>query len=134
MASAAAELQKSIVATLRADASLTALLGGPKLFDHAPASVAFPYITLGRTSAYDWSTATEEGSEHLVTLHVWSKGRGRKQTLDILQRVRLLLHGQALTLSGFALVNLRQEFAEASYDDEQDVEHGAMRFRAVIEG
>ena len=134
MASAAAELQKAIVSTLRGDAQLAALLGGEKLFDHAPASVVFPYLTFGRASLYDWGTATEEGSEHLLTLHAWSKGKGRREALEIMQRVTELLHDRPPALAGFALVSLRLESSEVRYDDEQDVHHGAMRFRAIVEG
>lgn len=134
MASAAAELQKAIVSALRGDPALTALLGGEKLFDHAPASVAFPYLTFGRASLYDWSTATEDGSEHLLTLHAWSKGKGRKEALAIMQRLTELLHDRPLALAGFSLVNLRLESSEVRHDDDQDVHHAAMRFRGVVEG
>ena len=64
-----------------------ALLGGARIFDQAPANVAFPYITFGRTSIYDWSTGTESGTEQLFTLHVWSKMKGKKETLDIMDLV-----------------------------------------------
>lgn len=135
MPMAAAELQRAIFDALRADAALTALLGGAaKIIDHAPADIAFPYISFGRVSAYDWSTATETGSEHIVSLHVWSKGKGKKEALAILARAEVLLHDQPLDLSsGYTLVNLRAEFSEVRYDEDQMVYHGVGRFRAVVE-
>ena len=63
MTAATADLQKAIFAALLADSGLVAVLGGGKVFDHAPASAAFPYVTLGRASVYDWSTAPEPGNE-----------------------------------------------------------------------
>ena len=60
-------------------------LVGTRIFDHAPANVAFPYITFGRTSVYDWSTGTESGTEQLFTLHVWSKAKGKKEVLEIME-------------------------------------------------
>jgi len=131
---AAAELQKAVFGVLGANAPLVALLGGAKILDHAPANVAFPYITFGRTSVFDWSTATEEGAEHLFTLHVWSKGKGKAETLGVMEAVRELLHDADITLAaGQQLVNLRHEFAEVRFDDDHSVYHGTLRFRAVTE-
>lgn len=134
MASAAAELQKALFALLAADATLTALLGGPaKIFDHVPAPAAFPYVTFGRTSLFDWSTATERGAEHLLTLHVWSTGRGRSEALAILERLAALLDDAALTLAGHRLVALRLESSEARYDADIAAHHGQLHLRALTE-
>lgn len=130
--SSAAELQKAIFAALRANEALAALVGA-RIFDHAPANVAFPYITFGRTSVYDWSTATESGTEQLFTLHAWSKGKGKKEALEIMELARLTLHDAALVLEGHSLVSLRLGFSEARYDDRNEAHHGLMRFRAVVE-
>lgn len=133
MTAPASELQKAIFDALKGDAALTALLGGAKIHDQAPANVAFPYITFGRTSIYDWSTGTESGTEQLFTLHVWSKAKGKKEALDIMERAKALLHDQALALDEHALVNCRLEFADARHDDDLSVYHGLLRFRAVVE-
>ena len=128
----AAELQKAIFEALGANATLAALVG-TRVFDHAPANAAFPYITFGRTSVYDWSTGTESGTEHLFTLHVWSKAKGKKEALEIMELARGTLHDAALELEGHKLVNLRLEFSEARYDDRNEAHHGLLRFRAVVE-
>jgi hypothetical protein len=127
-----AELQKAIFGALGANGALAGLVG-TRIFDHAPANVAFPYITFGRTSVYDWSTGTESGTEHLFTLHVWSKGKGKKEVLEIMQLARETLHDAALELEGHKLVNLRLAFCEARYDDRNEAHHGLLRFRAVVE-
>ena len=128
----AAELQKAIFDALGASAALAALVG-TRVFDHAPANAAFPYITFGRTSLYDWSTGTESGTEQLFTLHVWSKAKGKKEALEIMELARGTLHDAALELEGHELVNLRLEFSEARYDDRNEAHHGLLRFRAVVE-
>ncbi len=133
MAAPATELQKALFATLTGDAALVSALSGAKVFDHAPANVVFPYITFGRTSIYDWSTGTESGTEQLFTLHVWSKAKGKKEALEIMEIVQGLLHDQLPMLDGHHLVNLRLEFSEVRYDDDLTVYHGLLRFRAVIE-
>ncbi|WP_274629674.1 DUF3168 domain-containing protein [Arvimicrobium flavum] len=134
MTAAASELQKAIFDALKGDATLIALLEGAKIYDHAPPNVVFPYLTFGRTSIYDWSTGTEIGTEQLFTLHVWSKAKGRKETLDIMELAQGLLHDRPLTLESQALVNCRLEFAEARHDEDLLLYHGLLRFRAVTEG
>ncbi|WP_442578513.1 DUF3168 domain-containing protein [Mesorhizobium sp. ASY16-5R] len=133
MTQAAAELQKAIFVTLGSDAVLVALLDGGKIYDHAPAHVAFPYITFGRSNAFDWSTGTESGDEQIFTLHIWSKAQGKKETLAIMEQVKALLHGAPLELAGFHLVSIRLEFSEARFDEDLSVHHGLMRFRALTE-
>ena len=46
---ASAALRAAIHDTLIADAALTSMLGGPKIYDEPPRAAAFPYITLGET-------------------------------------------------------------------------------------
>ena len=130
--SSAAELQKAIFEALGANGALAALVG-TRIFDHAPANVAFPYITFGRTSVYDWSTGTESGTEQLFTLHTWSKAKGKKEALEIMELARTTLHDASLDLEGHSLVNMRLEFSEARYDDRNEAHHGLLRFRAVTE-
>jgi hypothetical protein len=133
MTSAAADLQKALFAALNGDAALAALLGGEKVFDRVPDKAAFPYVTFGRTSIFDWSTGTEIGTEQLCTLHVWSKAKGRKEALDIMAAMQARLEQAPLELAGHHLVNFRFEFAEVLFHDEQAAYHGLLRFRAVIE-
>jgi hypothetical protein len=130
--SSAAELQKAIFAALGANGALAALVGA-RIFDHAPAHVSFPYITFGRTSVYDWSTGSESGTEQLFTVHVWSKGKGKKEALEIMELARQTLHDAPLDLEGHSLINLRLEFSEARYDDRNEAHHGLLWFRAVVE-
>jgi len=132
MIAAAADLQKAIFAALGAENALTALLGGAKVFDQAPANVRFPYVTFGMTGIYDWSTATECGAEQLFTLHVWSKSQGKKETLDIMEAIRVRL-GEPLPLETHRLVALRLDYSEARYDEDLLIHHGLLRFRAMIE-
>lgn len=132
MGAPAVELQKAVFAALLGEAALTAEVGD-RVFDHAPANVAFPYVSFGRTSIYDWSTGTESGTEQLFTVHVWSKAKGKKQTLDIMDVARARLEAGGLSMAGHHLVNLRLEYSEARYNEDQSVYHGLLRFRAVTE-
>lgn len=133
MTSPALELQQAVFAALSGDAALVAMLGSERIHDHAPASVAFPYITFGRSAVEDWSTTTEDGSEHLFSLHVWSKADGKKQALEIMELTCAALHDASLVLASHRLVNLRAEGAEVRFNDDHAVYHGVVRFRAITE-
>ncbi|MDY8109113.1 DUF3168 domain-containing protein [Fulvimarina sp. 2208YS6-2-32] len=133
MAHPSSQLQQSIFRVLTGDAALTGLLGGPKVFDRRPERAAFPYLTLGRTAVVDWSTGTEDGSEHILTLHIWARGGGKQETYAIMDRVTETLNDAALPVDGHHLVNLQLQFAEARQEPDSLTYHGILRFRAVTE-
>ncbi|TIM30873.1 MAG: DUF3168 domain-containing protein [Mesorhizobium sp.] len=133
MAAPAAALQKALFQALDADGSLSAALGGAKLFDHAPENIPFPYVTFGRTSVYDGVTGRENDAEQLFTLHFWSKSEARKEMLDVMDMVSARLQDAALALDEHHRVNLRLEFTEVRYDEDLSACHGLLRFRAVTE-
>jgi len=133
MASAALDLQRSLYQAIRTSAEITSLLGGAKVYDDVPQRTDFPYITLGQSIVRDWSTGTEAGHEHVVTVHVWSRSAGRKQTHEIMGALQARLHDQTLPLVENHLVNLRHEFSDARREPDGDTYHGVVRFRAVTE-
>lgn len=133
MASAGWSLQRSVYAALIGDSNVTGLLGGTRIYDHVPRGSVFPYVTFGQSSERDWSTGSEEGCEHVLTLHVWSQAAGRKQAEEIMAAMRNALHDKTLALTGYRLVNLRHEFSDARRDPDGETIHGIVRLRAVTE-
>jgi len=133
MPNASWSLQKAIHRVLTQNAAVVSQLGGPHVWDHVPRGAHFPYITIGATTDRDWSTGTEPGDEHILTLHVWSKGAGREEAETIAGQLRNLLHDQPLTLEDFHLVNLRHEFSDTRRDVDNELYHGVVRLRAVTE-
>jgi hypothetical protein len=126
-------LQRGVYQALAGSLDLTTLLGGVRVYDHAPKSAPYPFITVGQSAVRDWSTGTEDGAEHNLTLHVWSRSGGKKQVQEIIETIKDVLHDQPLTLSDHHLVNLRHEFSEARLDPDGDTFHGIVRYRAVTE-
>lgn len=133
MPSAGWSVQQALFAALSGDAALLALLGGSRIYDDVPQGSPFPYLTFGQSVARDWSTGTDAGNEHVITLHVWSQAKGRKEVHEIMDAARSVLHEQPLALAGHRLVNLRHEFSEARRDPDGETYHGLVRFRAVTE-
>jgi hypothetical protein len=126
-------LQRGIYEALAGFSGLTTLLGGARIYDDAPQGAAFPFIILGQSVVRDWSTGTEVGAEHELTLHVWSRTGGKKQVQEIIEAIRAALHDQPLMLADHHLINLRHEFSEARLDPDGDTFHGIVRYRAVTE-
>ena len=132
MSDPALALQKAVYAALVADGPVGALIGD-RIYDAAPRAATFPYASFGDGTLRDWSTGSEEGAEHRLVLHAWSRERGKRETWSILAALRDALHDRVLDLDGHALVNLRFEFADAALDPDGITWHGLARFRAVTE-
>jgi hypothetical protein len=132
MMSAALALQAAIVAALLDDSGMTALVGD-RVYDAPPRNATFPYVMLGPASVTDWSTGTEGGAEHDVTLTVWSRERGKRECHEIMAAVTAALHAAALTLDGHALVNFRFEGSETRRETDGITWRGTMHFRGVTE-
>ena len=126
-------LQHSIYRTLSNATALTSLLGGAGIYSKAPQGQALPYMTLGQTVNLDWSTGTDDGTKHDLTLHVWTSAGSAEEVQEIIEAVKTLLHDQPLSLDEHYLVNLRHEFAEARIDPDGETMHGIVRYRAVTE-
>lgn len=133
MSSASWALQVAIHQALTASTAVTSLLGGSHVYDHVPRGQPFPYVTFGVSNERDWSTGTEDGGEHIVTLHVWSKAAGRHEADHIASALRAALHDQALAVIGFRLVNLRHETVDVRRETADEIYHGIVRLRAVTE-
>lgn len=133
MAGAAWELQKAVFTALSINAPLTALLGGPRVYDAVPRGYAFPYVTFGPSTTRDWSTSTESGAEHLFTLRAWSKAGGEREVHLILDAMRLALHDISLTVTGHRIVSLRHELSDVVRGADGESYQGVIRFRAVTE-
>ena len=130
---AAAALRAAIHDALVADASLTSLLGGPKVYDEVPKAAAFPYVTLGEARVADWSTATDAGEEHQLTLHAWSRQGGHREAHVIAGALLQALDDVPLTLADHRLVNLRFALADIRREADGRTYRAAVRFRAVTE-
>jgi hypothetical protein len=127
-------LQKAIFAALSADDALASLLGDPpRVYDDPPIGVELPYVQIGDGSEADWSTASDSGSEHQLTIHVWSRAGGRMEARAILSAIYGALHEAGLTLEGNRLVNLRFALSQVWRETDGETYHGVARYRAVTE-
>jgi hypothetical protein len=133
MTSPAWELQKALYTTLVNTSGLVALLGGARIYDDVPRGAAFPYVTFGPSVTRDWSTGTEQGAEHFLTLRVWSRAGGEKEVHLVMDAIRAALHEATPSIAGHRLVSLRHETSEAARDPDGETYRGTIRFRALTE-
>ncbi len=92
-------LQKALFQALSGDGVLTGLIGAGRIFDRQVTRAPLPYIVFGEIVSQDWSTASETGSEHRVTIDVWSGAEGRAQAQAIAAAIHDILHDADLTLA-----------------------------------
>jgi hypothetical protein len=133
MSTAAAALRAAIHDALIADGALSALLGGPKIYDEPPRAVTFPYVTLGEARVSDFSTGSEPGEEHQLTLHAWSRQGGHREAHLIAGALLQVLDDAPLTLADHRLVNLRFAVADVRREADGRTYHALVRFRAMTE-
>ncbi len=133
MASDTQLLQQTVFAHLAGDAALTALLGGAKVHDRPPNGAIMPYVTLGMTRAFDAGTASEKAQEHLFTLHAWSSAGGRKETMAVLEALRLRMESLPAVNGAMRIVSVRAQGEDIVHDPDLRAFHGTLRFRAVTE-
>lgn len=124
-------LQTAMYAKLIADTTLMALVTG--VFDRPPQGSNFPYITIGDSTAKDVSNLGAVGSEHKMTLHVWSREGGRAQTATIMNRLYQLLHQGALTVNGHTLVIMQFTASSITLENDGVTYHGMLAFRIILQ-
>lgn len=134
MSSASWALQTAIFAALSANTGLKTLLGTPpRIYDEVPRSAAMPYLVIGEDKQADWSTATDTGTEHALTLNVWSRARGRKECKTITDTIIAALDNAALSLPAHVLISLNFRNADVQRLSDGQTTRATLRFRAITE-
>jgi hypothetical protein len=130
MAGSANALQAAIYARLAGDATLTGLIGAGSVFDRRMVGKPMPYVVLAEIETSDFGAGTEE---HRITIEAWSDAEGRKQAQDIAARLRVLLDGVALTLSGYLMGSLLHVTTVTRREPRTKAHVARGEFRAVTE-
>ena len=75
-------LAKAIHSTLSANIAVQSLLGDtPRLYDSAPEDPVYPYLTYGPMRSEDIGGDDSPLTAHIMTLHIWSRYRGRAEIM-----------------------------------------------------
>lgn len=126
-------LQKALIAHLKANASVQALLGEPaRIWDAASADAVSPHLLIGRCESRPVG-ADGAGVEQVLTLTVVSRFRGTEEAKAVLAAVRLALNDAALEADGVRTVSLRVSFADVFPGANGARTFAVLRVRAVTE-
>jgi hypothetical protein len=126
-----AALQAALIARLRADDTLDALVSG-RVWDGEPAKRVFPYVTVSRVQSRP-VRADGGGVEQVLTLTGHSRFEGLEEARAISAAIRAALDEADLTAEGVRVVNPRVTFADVFGSPEGRRSHAVLRMRAVTE-
>lgn len=105
------------------------------VYDDVPPGAAMPYLLVGDDTAVDAGAKDKAGQEFSTTIHAWSMARGRIQAKELLGKVYATLHQQELIVPGFAVAQVRFEFADSfveELDDRHTAIHAIHRYRIKL--
>lgn len=122
------EIQKAVYARLISTYDLNV-----PVYDHVPQDAAFPYIVIGDSTAIQWDTDDSLGTESTITIHVWSRFRGREEVKEIQGQIYDALHRHELDIDGCHTVTCEWEHADSFVDPDGITRHGVSRFRILAE-
>ena len=120
------EVQKAVFAILDGDGTLTAI--GP-IYDHVPTNTDPPYVVVGDGTEVDWPRFGTAGREATITVHSWSRAKGMKELISIIDRIATLMDGTVLSLTGWTALRADAQFSTVIREGDGTVRHGVQRFR-----
>lgn len=127
--------QVAIVAALKADAGVTALVG-QRIYDEPPAGVTFPYIHFSSVEPAAWDTTCTQGATVQIGLQAHSRDtQGRVKATQVAEAVQAALHRNegALTVEGFNLIEMIFQTYVVDRDAEGRGYTTRMAFQALLE-
>lgn len=131
---ALAQIQEALVAKLKTDTQLMALITG--VFDYSPIPInqAFPYLVVGDSTEIDDSVLSDIGYDTTITMHIWSKYAGFKEARTILGNLNRLFNHKSLTLSSQRCVGTWYEFSQPLNDPtDNTIRHMPVRYRIKVQ-
>jgi hypothetical protein len=132
--SAALSLQGAIVAALKADPDVDALVAG-RVYDRPPQDVVFPFVEVGDFQETDAGAGCmEDAAEVFVDVHAWSRSIGKVEAHRLAGAIKAALHITAPMLAGnWRCVELAQQSTRVLTDSDGITAHAVITMRAMIE-
>ena len=126
-------LLKALIAWLRDDGAIKALLGEPaRIWDQPPEGPMFPHLRIGRSESRPVG-ADGCGIEHSLTLSCVSRFDGTEEARAVCAAVRARLHEATLESDGVRTVSLRVTFVDVFRSADLRRSYAVIRLRAVTE-
>ena len=106
-------LQAALVAALKADTQLAALVG-TSIFDAPPKDAAPPCVAIARHDIVPRDGDAAPGHEHRLALHIWAGQPSRRAALAMAERVQAVV--EALAPGTIRVTHRRHERTETAID------------------
>lgn len=103
------------------------------VYDDVPANAEFPYVVLGEDTHIPWDTDDSTGAESTITLHIWSRERGKREAKQIQGEIYAALNRYDLPVSGFHTVTMEFDYSDVILDADGRTRHGVARYRTIVE-
>jgi hypothetical protein len=127
-----AALEACVVARLKADAGVSALVGG-RVYDRAPERPTAPYLTVGRSETRPYA-GTDDAVEQALTLTCVSRYGGPDEARAVVSAARAALHdARPAPADGWRAANLRVTYSDVFTGRMPLTTVGTLRLRAVME-
>lgn len=107
--------------------------GIDRVYDDVPKNANFPYVVIGEDTHVPFDTDDSTGCEATITIHVWSRYRGKKEAKQIQGLIYEALNREPLILEDHSLVTIEFEYSDVLLDPDGITRHGVQRFRAIVE-
>ena len=127
-----AALEAAVLAALKADAGVAALVAG-RVLAEGDAAAAFPHLALGAWRSRAWNAGGERGEEIVFALSAFVRRGGRAAALEALGAAAAALDGAALSPDEGRVVALFFQDAEAALEKDRQTWRATGRFRALVE-
>ncbi len=123
-------LQQALFTRLSGDGVLMGMI--QDIYDVVPQQSAFPYLVIGDGMQNDIAASATISVQCALDIECFSRSKGRKDILLILDRVYALLHRNVLSVSGYECLITRCERAETEMLLDALTLRGMMRVNVIL--
>lgn len=111
------------------------------VYDHVPqnadggSAAPFPYVVIDNLRLQENDTNDATAFTGTINIHSWSRYEGAKEVQELQAQIYGALHqyNNSLTVSGYGVSSIYQEFCETIRESDTITRHGVQRFRVIIE-
>jgi hypothetical protein len=124
------DLQGALIAALRGNLGAAV---GARVYDQAPASPPFPYVTLGDCQVLPDKADCIDGVEAYPVIDAWSRKGGYPEVKSIAAAIIAVLDDQPLAIEGFDVVVFELQSVQYLRDPDGLTRHASLTFRTLIQ-
>ena len=129
-----AEVVKAVVAALRADAAVAAIVGA-KVYSHVPQDEPEPFVEIANQStSVPFDTKDNTGDSITLSVDGWSVAETTEEIARLMREIRQVLNrNNAISVAGHSLIDIYWEFGQFVKEADGVTWHGHARYRIETE-